>query len=148
MAASDYTSSMLPLNAFGAQSVASGATVAGLEIDTLGFRFLEVVVNTGVVGASANGTIAVQSSATSGGSFTTITGAEFTVLPGDDTTQLRGFIDLDQMPRYIKLSVTGGTGGASLLAAVAVLSGVNNSTQSIDTGAGGDGEYSFKVMFT
>ncbi len=137
---------MLPLNALGAQSVASGATVAGLEIDTLGFRFLEVVVNTGVVDASANGTIAVQSSATSGGSFVTITGAEFTVLPGDDTTQLRGFIDMDQMNRYVKLSVTGGTGGASLLSAVAMLSGPHNTQTDIDTSAGGAGEYSFKVL--
>ena len=147
MASSDYTSSMLPLTALVPQSVSAGGTATGVEIDTRGFRCAEFVITTGTVSATADGTINVQSATTSGGSFSTISGAVFTVAATDDDTQLRGFIDLDQMDRYLQLDVTGGTGGASLLGAVVILSGANNTSQQIDTGSGGDGEYAFRVLF-
>lgn len=146
MAATDFTSAGRVVQLLDPDEHAAGATPAGVELDTKGWRWLHVAVNLGTVGASANGTINVQSSATSGSGFATISGATFTVAPTDDDTVLHGVIDLEQMSRYIKLDTTTGTGGTTDMGVVGVLYGCANTAEYIDASSGGADELAFQVL--
>lgn len=146
MAASDFTSSGRVVSMFDPDSVSAAGSLTGNEIDTKGWRFLHVAVSTGTVAASGDGSITVQSATTSGGSFSDITGAAFTVAATDDNTVLHGFIDLEQMDRYIKLAGTSGTGGTTEIAVTGVLYGCDNTAEYINSGSGEADELAFSVL--
>ena len=146
MSATDFTSAGRVVMLLDPDEHSAGATPAGIELDTKGWRWLHVSVITGTIAATAAGTINVQSATTSGGSFSTISGAVFTVAATDDDTVLHGVIDLEQQSRYIKLDTTTGTGGASDLAVVGVLYGCANTAQYVDQSSGGADELEFRVL--
>lgn len=146
MSATDFTSAGRVVMLLDPDEHAAGATPAGIELDTLGWRFLHVTVMTGTVAATADGTINVQAATSSGGSFSTISGATFTVAATDDDTVLHGVIDLEQQARYIKLDTTTGTGGASDIAVVGVLYGCANTAEYINAGSGEADELTFRVL--
>lgn len=146
MSATDFTSAGRVVMLLDPDENGTGATPAGIELDTLGWRFLHVTVMTGTVAATANGTINVQSATSSGGSFSTISGATFTVTPTDDDTVMHGVIDLEQQARYIKLDTTTGTGGNTDLAVVGVLYGCANTAEYINAGSGEADELTFRVL--
>ncbi len=146
MAATDFTSAGRVVQLLGPDAHGAGTSPAGVELDTKGWRWLHVAVNIGTNAATADGTINVQSSGTSGGSFSTISGATFTVAATDDDTVLHGVIDLEQQSRYIKLATTTGGGGVCDMGVVGVLYGCANTAEYIDASPGGVDELEFRVL--
>ena len=148
MAQSDFASAARVVSLVDPDEFSAGGSITGNEIDTLGFRWLYVTVQTGTIAATADGTINVQSATSSGGSFSTISGATFTVAATDDNTVLHGVIDTHQADRYIKLDGTSGTGGASDIAVAGVLYGCSNTEQYVDQSSGGADELQFEILST
>jgi len=146
MAATDFTSAGRVVQLLDPDAHSAGATPAGVELDTKGWRWLHVAVTLGTNAATADGTINVQSSDTSGSGFATISGATFTIAATDDDTVLHGVIDLEQQSRYIKLDTTTGTGGVCDMGVVGVLYGCANTAEYIDASAGGADELAFQVL--
>lgn len=82
----------------------TGAAV--IEVDTLGYKWLTVIVGAGVLTGTDIDTIKLQESATSGSGHTDITGAAFSAMTGaagDDTAQI-GIIDCHKHERYIQFA--------------------------------------------
>lgn len=104
-------------------SVAGGATATTTEIDTLGFDYVELLIQSGLVGANGVATIKVQESDVSGSGQTDVTGLSFTALvDADDNKILGAFIDMRGRKRYLTLVITNGATNASLMSAIARLS--------------------------
>ena len=146
MAATDFTSAGRVVQLLEPDQHGAASSPTGVELDTKGWRWLHVAVNLGTVSATADGTINVQSSDTSGSGFATISGATFTVADTDDDTVLHGVIDLEQQSRYIKLDTTTGSGGTTDMGVVGVLYGCANTAEYIDASAGGADELAFQVL--
>lgn len=112
-----YISALPPI------SVAGGASATTTEIDTLGFDYVELLVQSGLVGANGVPTIKVQESDVSGSGQTDVTGLGFTALvDADDNKVLGAFIDVKKRKRYLTLVITNGATNASLMSALARLS--------------------------
>lgn len=104
-------------------SVAGGASATTTEIDTLGFDYVELLIQSGLVGANGVATIKVQESDVSGSGQTDVTGLSFTALvDADDNKILGAFIDMRGRKRYLTLVITNGATNASLMSAIARLS--------------------------
>lgn len=142
----DFISEAKTVNALAAQSITAGATINGTAIDTKGFRWIAFTLNTGVNAATAEGSFKIQGSDTSGGTYADIAGTTVSIAAADDNTIFRGALHLDQMPRYLRLVATAGTGGALLASATAVLTGCADTTQYLDHSSGGADEISFTVL--
>ena len=146
MAASDFTSAGRVVSMFDPDEIAAGGSLAGIEIDTIGWRWLHVTISTGTVAATAGGSVAIQSATATGGTFATITGASFTVAATDDNTMLHGVIDLEQQSRFIKMTGTSGTGGATEISVIGVLYGCKNTDQYINSASGEADELTFRIL--
>lgn len=104
-------------------SVAGGATATTIELDTLGFDYVELLVQSGLVGANGVATIKIQESDVSGSGQVDVTGLAFTALvDADDGKILGAFIDVKKRKRYLTLVITNGATNASLMSAIARLS--------------------------
>ena len=99
----------------------TGATATDIEVDTLGYHYLTVIVSTGNVAANMT-TLKLQESDTTGASEADFTGSAFTAptaAAGDNDT-LVAFVDLRKRKRFISIVATGGA-GATLISAVGIL---------------------------
>ena len=99
----------------------TGATVTDIEVDTLGYHYLTVIVSTGNVAANMTA-LKLQESDTTGASEADFTGSAFTAptaAAGDNDT-LVAFVDLRKRKRFISIVATGGA-GATLISAVGIL---------------------------
>jgi len=104
-------------------SVAGGATATTIELDTLGYDYVELLVQSGLVGANGVATIKVQESDVSGSGQVDVTGLSFTALvDADDGKILGAFIDVKKRKRYLTLVITNGATNASVMSAIARLS--------------------------
>lgn len=101
---------------------ATGATLTDVEVDTLGYDYLTVIVSTGNVAANMTA-LKLQESDSSGSGEADISGGAFTApaSTGGDNNVLAAFIDLRKRKRYISTVATGGA-GATLISAVGILS--------------------------
>jgi len=103
---------------FGTKAVMIGrANVAtaltSVPADRLGFDDALIVLSHGAVADTRTVTVNIQSSATSGGSYTTITGASHVVAPAEDDllASIVFHVDLRGAQRFIQATATvGGTG--------------------------------------
>lgn len=99
----------------------TGATATDAEVDTSGYDYLTVIVNTGNVAANMTA-LKLQESDASGSGEADISGGAFTAptAAAGDNDQLVAFIDLRKRKRYISIVATGGA-GATLISAVGIL---------------------------
>lgn len=99
----------------------TGATATDVEVDTLGFDYLTVIVQLGNVAANMTA-LKLQESDTSGASEADFTGGSFTAptAAGGDNDVLVAFVDLRKRKRYISIVATGGA-GATLISAIGIL---------------------------
>lgn len=100
---------------------ATGATLTDVEVDTLGYHYLTVIVSTGNVVANMT-TLKLQESDTTGASEADFTGGAFTAptAAAGDNNVLVAFVDLRKRKRFISTVATGGA-GATLISAVGIL---------------------------
>lgn len=105
-------------------SVAGGATATMTVIDTKGFRAVQLLILSGVVGANGVSTIVWQESHESNGAnAVNITGAAHTALvDANDGVIIGCHLNLKgNRRRYLTANITVGSTNAALLAAIAVL---------------------------
>jgi hypothetical protein len=144
MAASDLVSSSRTINVFSPVALTGGA-IASTALDTKGWRWAVIAVSVGAMGAGADGTIAVQFSATSGGTYATPTGATFVPTATSDDSVLLGVIDLQQMNRWLQCNGTS-PAGAGVLGITVTLYGCDDTTQYINSGVGEADEIAFTIL--
>lgn len=116
-----------------------------LEIDTLGWRFVVILVN---VGDTANTwAIQVEAATATGGSFSDVTGALFSLTGSDDNSAHVGVIDTQggatNMARFLQL--TGTSIGITDLGVQCLLLNPEDSREQISYGSGGADELAFEV---
>jgi uncharacterized protein YdbL (DUF1318 family) len=101
---------------------ANGTTVTDTEVDTLGYDYLTVIVQIGVISANMTA-LKLQESDSSGSSEADFTGGAFTAptAAGGDNDVLVAFIDLRRRKRYISIVATAGA-NATLISAIGILS--------------------------
>lgn len=104
---------------------ATSATYTGVEIDTKGFRYLDIVVSVGAIAADMTA-LKLTSSDTAGSGHTDIPGMTFAAadLPKTATsanTRRRFQLPLKGQKRYVNIVATAGA-GATLLSADGFLS--------------------------
>ena len=99
----------------------NGTAATTTEVDTLGFDYATVIVQSGVLGATMD-ELSVGHSDTSGSGFAAITGGTFTdpVTSTDDNKIFVAFVDLRKAKRYLKLVADPGA-AASLVSCVCLL---------------------------
>tara|TARA_R110000737_G_scaffold97894_1_gene132134 strand:+ start:91 stop:540 length:450 start_codon:yes stop_codon:yes gene_type:complete len=148
MAASDLVSSSRTINVFSPQSVGSGGAIVSTALDTKGWRWAVITVSVGTnLAVTSAGTLPVQFSATSGGTYATPTGATFVLPDTTDDFRLVGVIDLQQMNRWMKMTGTGAAGtGACLYGITVTLYGCDDTTQYINSGAGEADVLEFTIL--
>jgi hypothetical protein len=99
----------------------NGTAATTTEVDTLGYDYATVIIQSGALGATMD-ELSVGHSDTSGSGFAAITGGTFVdpVTSTDDNKIFVAFIDLRKAKRYLKLVADPGA-AASLLSCVCVL---------------------------
>jgi hypothetical protein len=125
--ASKFAPAMIPA------SIAGGATVTPIIIDTDGFSYATLNVFFGLVGANGVTTCKWQESVNADGSSATdIPNAAFTgIVDASDGGCYRGFLKLGgARKRYLRLSLVNGATNATLAAAWADLSQANQTPDS------------------
>jgi hypothetical protein len=117
----DLASSATLAQSVSPQSVTT--TVNGSEVDVTSYRWAYVVMNVGTNAATSDdASFVVEVASESGGSFAAVAGTTVTVLQTDDDVAFVGQIDTHQLAgNFIRVSCTGGTGGAMLASASVVL---------------------------
>jgi hypothetical protein len=100
----------------------TGATATDVEVDTLGFDYLTVIVQLGNVAANMTA-LKLQESDTTAASEADFTGGAFTAptAAAGDNDVLVAFVDLRKRKRFISIVATGGA-GATLISAIGILS--------------------------
>jgi hypothetical protein len=125
------------------QVIALSTEVEGAGFSTVGWRRCMVVVTTGTVGASADGTLTIEMSATdvdAAYEANPIAGASITVTATDDDTIFWGVIDLEQQPEFIRAVYNSGAGGTTAISASFVLSSPKDG--SVDMTSANDATFS------
>lgn len=99
----------------------NGTTATTIEIDTLGFDYMTVIVQAGLLGATMD-ELSLTDSDTAGSGHAVITGGTWVDPVGttDNGKVYAAFIDLRKRKRYVKLVADPGA-GATLLSAVGIL---------------------------
>lgn len=107
------------VHALGAASRSADASATNL--DARGYKYAIVILNVGACGASATLDVTVETSDTSGGTYTAVTGAAFAqVSDANDLASYYGIVRLDGTERY--LQITGDyTGSGAVVYGVTVL---------------------------
>ena len=103
----------------------------GVVVDTLGFEYLTVYINVGVMATSATLDCKVQSGTAATGTWADITGASWTQLTqagGDGSEMLVGQVKCFENNRYIQVVATAAA-AATVLGAVGVLSVAKDTTE-------------------
>lgn len=104
-------------------SAAGSASWTTTEVDCLGWRYAEFIVQLGLIPATGVATIKIQESDVTGSGQVDITGAGFTApVDADDGKVLGCFLDLRKRKRFLTLVATNGATNASLLSALCRLS--------------------------
>lgn len=100
----------------------TGATATDVEVDTLGFDYLTVIVQLGNVAANMTA-LKLQESDTTAASEADFTGGAFTAptAAAGDNDVLVAFVDLRKRKRFISIVATAGA-GATLISAIGILS--------------------------
>lgn len=96
------------------QAIGATTEVLSAAIDTKGFSYVAILINGGANAATANDAVAViKQSATSGGTYAAVTGASIGYAAADDNVTKWGIMKTSALTdgTFIKLSMTGGTGG-------------------------------------
>lgn len=146
MAAKDFSSASSVVSMADPDSLAAAGALVVNVIDRKGFRWLHITVSTGTNGGTTDMTITVQSSTTSGGTYTDITGAAFTVAATDDNAIFHGVIDLEQADQFIRLAGTAGATAAIEISAIGILTACVNTAEYVDSASGGADELVFQVL--
>lgn len=103
-------------------SVAGGASATTTELDTVGFDYVALVIQSGLVGANGVPTVKLQESDTSGSGQADISGAALTALvDADDNEVFCIYVDMRKRKRYLTLVITNGATNASVMSALAIL---------------------------
>jgi hypothetical protein len=125
----------------------AGAALSAVELDTKGWRYLHLMFALGDIGNAGIGSAQLQGAASSGGSFADITGAVFFWRSGAMAANkaMHGFVDLQQQPRFVKISGANGAGGASDIAIVGTLYAGKHPSFQIDFTEGGADELTFDI---
>lgn len=99
----------------------NGTAATTTEIDTFGFDYLTMVIQTGALGATMD-ELSITHSDTAGSGHAAITGATFVDPVGttDNNKIYAAFLDLRKLKRYVKLVADPGA-SASLISSVAIL---------------------------
>ena len=100
----------------------TGATATDVEVDTLGFDYLTVIVQLGNVAADMTALKLQESDVTASGEAD-FTGGAFTAptAAAGDNDVLVAFVDLRKRKRFISIVATAGA-GATLISAIGILS--------------------------
>jgi hypothetical protein len=146
MAASDLVSSSRTINVFSPQSVAGAGAIVSTALDTKGWRWAVITVSIGANTTTGAGSLPVQFSATSGGTYATPTGATFVLPAATDDYVIRGVIDLQQMNRWLKLDGAAGAANTLLCGITVTLYGCDDTTQYINSGVGEADVLEFTIL--
>jgi hypothetical protein len=100
----------------------TGATATDVEVDTLGYDYLTVIVQLGNVAANMTA-LKLQESDVTGSGEADFTGGAFTAptAAAGDNDVLVAFVDLRKRKRFISIVATAGA-GATLISAIGILS--------------------------
>jgi len=105
---------MPPTRAITTQAVGADTEVLSDAIDTKGWEGFTLEFNGGVNAAtSGTATLVVKESATAAGTYTAVPGTTITFATGDDNLFKVGHVKCSALVagRFVKISITGGTGG-------------------------------------
>lgn len=110
-----------------APAVVDGATATAIEVDTLGFEYLTIILQLGVMDDALTA-LKLTESDVSGSGYTDVDDADFSTdstLPtaGEDGKNFGFHVNLQNRKRYMKVVATAGaTGAGAAMAALAILS--------------------------
>lgn len=128
------------------QSFAAGAALTSLVIDRAGFNNARIALQIGANAASGAAAFVVEHSDASGSGFTAIDGAAFALAAGAGNRILRGEAHLTHVKRYLRVTGTFGTGGATLAGGAIELFNARDTTQ-IAKDSGGTDEVAFVLEY-
>lgn len=106
------------------QAVAADTEVLSDAIDMTGWTHMVLLVNGGANAATSGSvTIVLQESATDSGTYTDVTGTEVTLATTDDNKFVTGLLKSSALTvgPFVKVSITGGTGGTFTCGAEVIL---------------------------